>query len=171
MKYVRILLISLFINFLLVGTIFADENKNENVTFLYIELASTGTFEKNNNNTYTLTLEGVNPWITYFTLTPKRSTGILHVNDFNKVLLHEIKKSIEKSPKGLNTGLVARDFSDEHTLSYTVSLKDPVYNAKDNKVTYIANLIPGLQASKIPNKITFNHVSLFIDACPSCGAH
>ena len=172
MKYLKIFFVTIFFNFLMSGNAIADEasnHTNQQTVYLYIEMADAGVLEKNDNDSYKLTLQDVNPWISYFTLTPKRHTGLLHVNDFNKVLIKEIQRSTKQSPKGLNTGLVARDLSDQKNISYTVSLKNPVYNAKDKSVTYVAHLLPGLQANSIPKKLIFNRVTLFIDACPGCG--
>lgn len=169
MKYFKLLLIMILLNFFVAGTVVANEEingTNQKLVYLYIELAGSGTLEKKANESgYTLALQDVRPWITYFTLTPERKAGLVHINDFNKILIKEAKKA----PKGLNSGLVARDLSDVRNVQYTVSLKNPVYNAKDKSVSYDVDFLPGAQAEKKPNKIILNHVTLFIDPSPKYG--
>lgn len=169
MKYFKLILLMMLLNFFVGGIAVANEEingANQKIVYLYIELAGSGTLEKKaNQKGYTLVLQDVRPWVTYFTLTPERKAGLLHVNDFNKVLI----KEAGKAPKGLNSGLVARDFSDVRNVRYTISLKNPVYNAKEKTESFDVDFLPGAQAERIPNKLILNNVTLFIDPCPQCG--
>lgn len=167
MVCIKKLLTFLILSFMLINTAGAMEKTDEKkVTYLFIEVASGGTLQKDkNSNELLLTLKGVEPHVTYFSNVPVREAGFMSLQDFNKSMNEEIKSH----PAGLNSGLIALDDKDK-TLKYALSLRDPRYDAENKTITFLAKFIPGSKKLTLSDSVNFQHVALFIDdVCASCG--
>jgi len=177
MKMLKAIAVFCLLNGLLITGAFAEQagavsaptqKKAKNVEYLFLEVADKGTLQKNKDNeTYTLTLEGVDGWVTYFSNVPHRVTGLMTVESFSKLMNQETTKN---HPQGLNAGLIAVDSKTKQKLRYMISLSNPVYNAKQETVSFIAHPIPGEHKNPLPESDHgFEHVSVFIDSfCLEC---
>jgi hypothetical protein len=145
------------------------QSESGNIAYLFIETADGGNLKKNpNNETYTLTLTGTDPYVTYFSNVPHRITGFTSVKEFSDLMNKEVTKQY---PKGLNSGLVTIDHQNKQTLRYMLSLSNPNYDVKNKTVTFTAYAIPGKHTHPIPDKKEFAYAILFIDnlnICISC---
>lgn len=173
MIHIRKLLVCLVMVLFSINCALAQEltestsKKHQDVTYLFIEVASGAKLQKiNTSGNYLLTLNGVEPWVTYFSNVPVRVTGFMSVENFNKIMNRAVN---EFYPKGLNSGLIALD-KDKNTLRYTFSLSEPKYSLKNKTIIFKAKVVPGNQTDPLPETASYKHIALFIDGvCISCG--
>lgn len=146
-----------------------DQAQAGTIAYLFIETADGGSLKKNaDDESYTLTLKGIDPYVTYFSNVPHRITGFTSIKDFSDLMNTKIAKQY---PKGLNSGLVTVDHKNKQTLRYMLSLASPKYDIKNDLVTFTAYAIPGQHRHPIPDEKEFAYAIVFIDnlnICVSC---
>ena len=117
-------------------------------------------------DTYTLTMTGVRPYITYFSDRPQRVTGLLPMG----VFVQEWAKGKTLAKDAPNADLVGMvKLNGKHGMKQVaVSLSNPVYRPESGEISYTIVPLNGKQ-KMISDKANIRHATLFIDdMCASC---
>ena len=149
----------------------ANANKTRpakaNQNYLMVQSAQTADIKQNqNSNTYTVTLENVSPYVSYFSERPDRKAGTMHIDEFLKLWTHQGKDSFSANPP--NADLHATQImSSSEAINFPIELTNPVYNHESKTLSYTATPLKG--SKLIPDLAKVQHVLLFIDqVCLSC---
>ena len=137
--------------------------------YLFVQYAPVAQIKHHKeNNTYTITLEKIVPYVMYFSERPNRKTGALPVQEF--VYLWKTKRSAKFRSDPPNADLVAVEtkwLSPTKNINFTIELTSAHYNSQSNTVTYVVKPLKGNIFT--PRSTTLYHVSLFIDdVCLGC---
>lgn len=148
----------------------AVSTNKANVSLLFIQVAKHGSLTPINEKPgyYTLTLQGVDDYVQYFSDRPMRITGLYPTADFTSKWENGKKTtSFNKMPPNAALSAVDVRLIKNKMVNLVLQLSDPVYNAQTHTLTYTAQML-----SDTANPVTvkrMNHVALFIDSyCASC---
>lgn len=144
----------------------------KNINFLYVQTAETAVLKPVNaeKGQFTLTLQDMPPYVSYFSDRPNRLVGMVSIQDFLKVWNSQNTQSFGKVPPNVTvSGIKIHHFTRNKDEFFMVELSNPQYNAKDKTLTYDA-LVIGKDKSLAPKeKDVLHHIILFIDTwCPGC---
>lgn len=144
----------------------SNNNIIEKAQYLFIQTSQSGCIDYDHKGKfYLITLKDIDPWVTYFTMSPEKNTDFTSTENFIKAF----KKNNKIHKEGLNSGFIAFEPHKETVIRYTLNLSEPEYDKKSRTVSYKAHILPGPQTSHIPHHGDYSHVALFIDACADCG--
>jgi hypothetical protein len=132
---------------------FAAENN-----YLFFQNASKGSITKQDNNSYTLTLNNATDFVSYFTNRPARISGVMKLSEFLALWSDKkIKDNFAETPP--NVALVIVTDKGER-LNAIAELKNPV--SRKGSLSYQLKVINNqiLPAGKL------QHIALFIDDIP-----
>jgi hypothetical protein len=120
-------------------------------------------------STYKVALKNVDPYITYFTDRPYRSTNIMPIEKFVKLWHKHHGDHFSHIPPNADLiGTKGGFFSDHKLMHFVVELTEPYYDRRAKTLTYIVKPVKG---SVMPStySLTLHRVFLFIDdVCLSC---
>jgi len=134
-------------------------------SYMFVQNANGGTFTKNADGNYTLTLQGVSSQTIFFSDRPVRDAGQVETQTFLNQLCFNTKNPPNAAVDVLGAG------KDNDVV--IVSLSNPVYDKDLHTLQYSAKMIPNYKHSvdsmnkrkddSIP--ATFGSVAIFIDDC------
>lgn len=161
------LLIALLLFFPLTFTAVAKPTQSQ-TNDLLIQTAPQAQLQLTNAaNTYLLKLSHVSHFVIYFTDRPARSTGVISLSEYLKKWNDSANKeaTFQKNPPNAAISGIKGFFTDK-PLHFVLTLSNPVYNTKDNSLTYVAH---SLQGEKAPAAMKFRDAVIFVDdICLSC---
>ena len=174
-KYFILLGLFLFSSVFTVNTLATPlsttQKPQSNDRYLFVQAAAEVSIEahEKKENTYTITLKNVSPYVNYFADRPIRKAGNMSIENFIKRWNHKGHNSFIENPPNADVSAMQLGFIAEDTLlNYTFQLTDPIYNSKNKTLSYTAVSLPG-NSIIIPKSSTLHYVTLFIDdACLSC---
>ncbi len=139
--------------------------------YLFVQSASKAKIEVNKNdaNTYTLTLNNIPEFVTYFADRPKRNAGTIPLEQFLKLWQYQGHDSFKTDPPNAVLSAVKMGFSSADAVSsFTIELLDPEYDAASKTLNFTVIPLKG-EINPLPTDAVLHHVILFIDdACLSC---
>ncbi len=154
------------------GAVAPDAGADKTRSYLFVQNAGSGTFLRDANGSYTLTLEGVAPQTIYFSDRPVRDAGQVPMQTFVKSSCFDIS----------NPPNAAVDVLDEkgEASVIVVELLDPLYDTQSATLRYTARIVPDdvnhsvdrfnqNRADTLPE--SFGSVALFIDDCSDTTVH
>ena len=130
-----------------------------NSNLLFIQVANSGELIPNNEepNTYRLVLKQVDPFTSYFTDRPNRSTGLVSTNQF--VDIWNSETDISKSPP--NVAIETSNIQNGTKINRVLVLTNPTYDADKQEVTYTAKIL-GKKPTPM-KRLSIGYTVLFID--------
>lgn len=163
------------VSFFALCTAFAD-NKQVLVpaptNYLFLQNAQSGVLKSTpTQGIYQLTLQGLQPYVTYFSDRPNRITGLMTIDTFLKEWQGNVKSGIKTvAPNVGIEGIKLHAFSRNQEVSFIMVLSNPIYDKKSNTMTYTAHPLKA-QGTTNKDNIELHDIALFIDdfgSCPSC---
>lgn len=137
-----------------------SKQKRAKTKYCFAQSANEAKLSRKSNDTFTLTLKGVNPYVTYFSERPKRKVGYMSTKGFVKYWKYESPQSFKYDPPNADVSGVQIG----KTSNFVLELTNPKYDYKSRTLTYTAKPL----GHKITTG-TLSHVTLFIDdVCLSC---
>lgn len=137
------------------ASVACSPHRNQGPSYLFVLSAQSGVIQKINNS-YSLTLQGIDPHVLWFTDRPVRKAGFLPV----KAFIHNWSKGFKNTPP--NAGVIHIDMVyNQHGKQQplAVELSKPIFNGK-----LLTFTIKSLHGDKhIPNFQQLKHIKLFID--------
>lgn len=170
--------------FVLAGTAAAATNEatatpaatvNKNANYLFIQGAKSAELQPADatTGTYTLTLTGVRPYVTYFSDRPNRISGLLKTEKFMGEWTKDGKSSFLKDAPNVGLeGTKMHGIIGTEDKSVILVLSNPTYDSKKDTATYTAKLLENGKAIMSNKPIKLKNVELFFDSlnmCFGCG--
>jgi len=119
------------------------------------------------NDSYVIKLKNVTPYITYFSDRPNRIIGQLETVSFVNKWQTGSDSFSKDAPNAVLSGVV-KGWTKNHTVNIVVELTQPVYDVKDQTLSYHAHVLRDASTPEINFKKLY-YTSLFIDdVCISC---
>jgi len=146
----------------------------DDISLLFVQTAKSGSFIKNNGN-YTLTLNNISSYTTYFSDRPLRISGISSTEEFVASWC-DGTNSFDSDPPNAAINILDADHSENVII---VELFNPVYDAEKETLQYDARIISNSLSENLKNHQMmadaeipeeFDDVSLFIDNSARCTA-
>lgn len=135
------------------GTSFASQTG-----YLFFQSDSTANLAKNKDNSYTLTLDNVPDYVSYFSNRPQRITGIMSLTDFLKLWSDKsMKDSFLAVPPNVAFAMMP---ASGNALNFVATVSEPHY--QDHQLQY--KLTP-IGKAKIETG-SMAHVDIFFDDIP-----
>ena len=137
--------------------------------FMYVQTGYQATLKKTKQaDVYTLTLNDVAPYVTYFSDKPKRIAGMFTIEDYLQNWQLNNSNIKKDAP---NADLVGSYYhgDQQKMANLVIELKNPSYNASSKTMTYTVKILDqNIDQALLTKPIT--HIELFIDAgwCPGC---
>lgn len=163
----------LAVTLLISNAVFANAKvsaDNKNVDVMFIQMADNGSVTPiaDRPGYYLLTLNGVKPYIGYFSDRPARVSGLYPTPQFaDKWQDSKGKDSFNKMPPNAALSALRNDWFSKKIVGLPLQLTEPHYDASKQTMTYTVQLLPGV-STKLPIK-NMDQVALFIDDyCVSC---
>lgn len=124
--------------------------------FLFLQTATKAALVKNADNSYTITLHDLSPYIGYFSDRPVREASIMPLTEFIKLwTTKKIAKNFNEVPP--NAALVMMPKNSKREQHFAAEVYEPHYS--NGKLIYKLNIL-----SKKPIQTgKMSHVSLFFD--------
>jgi len=146
---------------------FKEQNRRRNKPkapkrFLLTQKASKAQIEMHPDDSESLliTLENVNPYVTFYKVEPNRNFGILTIKQYMWYCHFGRSMFSKDNPRGALGYLSFERGEDEDPLSFNVfQLNQPKYDKKTNTLTYQVDSLPGFTI----DKMNFRDVILTID--------
>lgn len=114
----------------------------------------------------TLTLYGIQPYVTAFTQRPVRKVELITLDKFLRLWDSRNPDSFTNNPPNAAINALLDD-NGEHT-NFFVQLFDPVYNASKGTLSYKVKVLDNSPVP-LPEKAVLQHFNLFIDdICLDC---
>lgn len=140
-----------------------EEKLATSLEFLFVQMATSGTFTETDDEKYSLTFEGINPLTIYFTDRPNRIAGHMSTEEFVHAW-NVGQDSFESNPPNAIITIVEPDGTQN---AITVALTNPVYDLESITLQYTAYIIKDevdtSEQVDVQFPETFGDVSLFID--------
>ena len=173
MKLHRFGLILLF-SACLFGTAQANQSiqrpSSSPLDILFIQRADKGSIRSiaNQPGYYQLQLKGVKEYIEYFSDRPARMSGLYPTDKFiNRWHDGKTRGSFNNDPPNAALSAIQPQLLNNKMVNVMVQLSNPVYDAKQQTVTYTIHVLPGVKSSLPIHRM--KNVVLFIDSyCISC---
>lgn len=129
----------------------------------FIQTAQTASIQPDPNKSgyYTLTLTGINPYITYFSDRPNRIKGIAPTDNFVKAWSVGGNSYAQNNPNAVITAAKIDQTINQNSNNYVVSLSSPVYDQRNLQIRYTMKPLPA--ENFFFKQLTFDYVVLFID--------
>lgn len=130
--------------------------------FMLTQKASNAQIEMDPEDSESLliTLENVDPYVTFYKVEPNRNFGILTIKQYMWYCHFGRSMFSKENPRGALGYLSFEKEGDEDPLSFNVfQLNKPKYNKKNNTLTYQVDSLPGFTI----DKVQFGDVILTID--------
>jgi hypothetical protein len=137
--------------------------------YLFVQYAPVAHITHNTkNNTYTITLKEIVPYVMYFSERPNRISGGLPVQEFVNLWKTDKPKNFRADPPNADLVTVqTKLLSSTKTINFAIELTSAQYNSRENSITYVVKPLKGNTFT--PGSLTMRHVSLFIDdVCLGC---
>lgn len=161
-KFIYFSLISLCVASL-TSVAIAHQSTKQNSSLLFVQIAKSASLTpiSKEANTYKLTLKNVEPFTSYFTDRPDRHTGLIRTHQFIKHWNHQ--KDYAQTPP--NVAIESSILKSREHFNKIFELSNPIYDAKNNTVTYQAKLLDKslLNKNTSSTPIMLGYVVLFID--------
>lgn len=107
-----------------------------------------------------ITLQDLDPYITYYKVEPNRNFGILSIKQYMWYCHFGRSMFSKDNPRGALAYLSFEAGGEDHTLSFNVfQLNQPKYDKRANQLTYQVDSLPGFDVEKL----VFGDVILTID--------
>jgi|688.fasta_scaffold582406_1 hypothetical protein len=137
---------------------FAHNTLPSNTNLLFIQVAKNGELVPTDAKTYTykLILKNVEPFTSYFTDRPNRTTGMLHTRDFTNLWSSQ---DIKTNPP--NVAIESSDIKNGTHINRVLVLSNPVYDVTKQEITYTATILG--KTPKPNEKISLGYTVLFFD--------
>lgn len=146
------------------------EQNHKNVDVMFIQMADSGSVTPiaNKPNYYVLTLNGVKPYVGYFSDRPVRISGLFPTTQFaDKWQDSKGKDSFNQMPPNAALSAIRDDWFSKKMVGLPLQLTEPHYDASKQTMTYTVQVLPGVK-TKLPIN-NMQQVALFIDEyCASC---
>jgi hypothetical protein len=117
-----------------------DQTQSEfsNVNLMFIQTAKTAALTTIQNKTgyYTLTLTGVNPYVTYFSERPNRLQGVASLENFVKAWDVGTNSLKDNNPNGVITAVKINGLTNSNEKTFLITLSSPNYNLQKSELSY-----------------------------------
>jgi len=162
-KYVIVLSIAVFSSSSI--AINDTQSTSENVQMQLVQTAKSATITKINNSKdeYTITLNRVPDYVSYFADRPDRTAGVLPLSVFLQEWNGNNKNSMKNNPPNVAIESMQVDKKGKREAIHIIGvLSEPKYDVKVGKINYRFKLLSS-PYDNIPNKISLSYTALFID--------
>lgn len=140
---------------------------DENISYSFLQSAVSSRVELNEDNTYTIFLRTVSPYVNYFSAAPNRDEGMMGMEEFLNFWKNiNAQSTFDLLPNASLSGISKKGESKMITIVF--ELNEAEYNRGAQTLKYRAKLLSD-DVALIGNGITLEHPILFIDdVCLSC---
>lgn len=113
-------------------------------------------------NQYQILLEGVNPYVTYFTHRPDRTSGLATVTNFIKAWSVGKNSFAENAPNATLTAAVIEGVVNKGSKATVFQLSKPKYSFSNNAMSFVATPVD-TNNEPVIKKINYNEINLIIN--------
>lgn len=133
----------------------------KNVNLLFLQTAHDAKIVPQKNNTFLITMKGLDKYVCYFSDRPNRLTGLVKTSDFLSFWTKSKKNNFSVTPPNVAISSAKMMNGKEKRVEIFASLSKPYYNALNNTMSFV--LTPLNKNKTKLTKMDLGYTVIFFD--------